>query len=81
MGTSVDDRAEELGISRATLYREIRAGRLMARKVGERTVIIDRDWQIYLESLPSKLSPRPASLVRAAENRPSCKAARRGRRS
>jgi hypothetical protein len=42
--------------SRPTLYNEIHAGRIEARKAGKNTIILTspRD---YLESLPTKLGP------------------------
>jgi hypothetical protein len=39
-------------VSRATLFREIAAGRLVARKIGSATVILEDDWRRYLEGAP-----------------------------
>lgn len=39
-------------LSRSTLYAEIAAGRLVARKLAGRTVVLDDDWRRYLESAP-----------------------------
>ena len=37
---------------RSTIYAEIGAGRLKARKIGRKTVILDSDLQEWLNSLP-----------------------------
>jgi len=47
------------------LYQEIGAGRLIARKIGRRTVILRSDYERWLNSLP--LLPG-AVRVRAAED-------------
>jgi len=41
-----------LGLCRDTLYKLIREGRLPARKIGRRTVVLESDLQQFLESLP-----------------------------
>ena len=41
-----------LGISHATLYRLINAGRLDARKIDNKTVITDESIRRFIESLP-----------------------------
>jgi hypothetical protein len=38
---------------RTTLYAEIKARRLTARKVGRRTIILDEDLRRWLASLPT----------------------------
>lgn len=40
------------GISRSLAYNELRAGRLTARKIGRRTVILKADADAWLTSLP-----------------------------
>jgi len=40
------------GVGRDSIYRAIRAGRLPARKLGRRTIILAGDLQQFLESLP-----------------------------
>jgi excisionase family DNA binding protein len=40
------------GISRTKVYEEISAKRLLARKVGSRTIILASDFQRFLEALP-----------------------------
>ena len=39
-------------LCRSALYREIRAGRLVARKSGRATVVLAGDWDVFLHSLP-----------------------------
>jgi hypothetical protein len=47
------------------LYEQIKAQRLIARKVGRKTVILAQDYQAWLESLPvatrspDRMSPGP----------------------
>jgi excisionase family DNA binding protein len=40
------------GIGRTTIYAEIKCGRLKARKIGRRTVILAEDLTDYLRQLP-----------------------------
>lgn len=58
--------ASRHGISRSKLYGEIRAGRLTARKIGDRTIILAEDGKAWRESLP-KL---PANLRAPARDEP-----------
>jgi hypothetical protein len=44
--------ASRHSISRSKVYGEIRAGRLIARKIGDRTIILAEDGQAWRESLP-----------------------------
>ena len=39
-------------LCRSALYREINAGRLVARKSGRATVVLAEDWDVFLHSLP-----------------------------
>jgi excisionase family DNA binding protein len=41
-----------VGISRTKFYEEINAGRLKARKIGSKTVVLETDLQAYLDALP-----------------------------
>jgi excisionase family DNA binding protein len=49
---SIDGAAARANVGRVTLYEEINAGRLRARKVGRRTIILDDDLRAWLASLP-----------------------------
>jgi excisionase family DNA binding protein len=49
---SVEDAARIASSGRTTVYEEINAGRLKARKVGRRTLILDEDLRAWLASLP-----------------------------
>ena len=42
------------GIGRTTLYAEIKAGRLKARKIGKRTLITAEAARAFLDSLPER---------------------------
>jgi len=52
LARSVEDFAIATSIGRTTVYAEIAAGRLKARKVGKRTLILDEDGRAFLASLP-----------------------------
>jgi excisionase family DNA binding protein len=64
LGTRVAYRPEEaaaaVGVGRTTIFEEIRAGRLRARKVGRATIIADadlREWVAQLQERRSKRAP------------------------
>ena len=44
--------ASRHSISRSKVYAEIRAGRLIARKIGDRTIILAEDGKAWRENLP-----------------------------
>ena len=48
----VADVLRRVGISRTKFYQEINAGRLKARKIGSKTVVLETDLQAYLDALP-----------------------------
>lgn len=54
-------------ISRSQAYKEIAAGRLIARKLGARTIITAEDGQRWRESLP-KMVPAARALGLAAQS-------------
>ena len=39
-------------LKRNAIYREIREGRLVARKAGKSTIVLAEDWDTYLRALP-----------------------------
>jgi excisionase family DNA binding protein len=45
--------AKAAGIGRSTLYAELSAGKLQARKLGRRTLILASDLSCWLSSLPT----------------------------
>ncbi|MHB2211445.1 helix-turn-helix domain-containing protein [Methylobacterium sp. CM6257] len=49
---SIAEVIERAGSSRTTIYAEIAAGRLKARKLGRRTLILDKDLEDWLATLP-----------------------------
>lgn len=49
---TIADVTRETGTSRTTIYEEIKAGRLQARKLGRRTLILAEDYERWLTSLP-----------------------------
>ena len=54
MAYTIHTITEMSGLSRATIFRELRAGRLKAKKVGARTLVLAADWQDYLDNLPTR---------------------------
>ena len=49
---SINSAAEIIGAGRDAVYAAIRSGRLIARKFGRRTLILDEDLTAFLRSLP-----------------------------
>ena len=43
---------ERTGLGRSKIYEQIGIGRLVARKVGRRTLVLERDLKDFLEALP-----------------------------
>ena len=56
LGYSPDEAAIVAGVGRTTIYEEIKAGRLEARKLGARTIITHEALQAWLASLPTRTS-------------------------
>jgi excisionase family DNA binding protein len=52
-GLSIAEACAMAGIGRTKLYEAIADGRLQARKVGKRTIILRNDLRAFLESLPT----------------------------
>jgi hypothetical protein len=50
---SINDVVAVSGVGRTLVFAEIKLGRLVARKCGRRTVILQTDLQDWLNSLPS----------------------------
>jgi excisionase family DNA binding protein len=58
MVVTVEEGAYLAGVSRSVLYEVIKAGKLKARKIGRRTIILRSDLQQWLKTLPlSHLDP------------------------
>jgi excisionase family DNA binding protein len=55
---SPDEATKVSGVGRTLIFQEIREGRLVARKIGRRTIITADDLQAWLKTLPEK---RPAA--------------------
>ena len=49
---SIRELAKNGPIGRSSIYNQIAAGRLRARKIGRRTVILDEDWRAFLTAAP-----------------------------
>lgn len=52
LGMSVIEAAAAAGVSKQTLYTEINEGRLPARKLAGRTIILREDFIAFLNALP-----------------------------
>lgn len=57
--------AKAAGVGRTTVFEEIRHGRLVARKMGRRTIITADELDAWLKSLP----PRSTAKMHAEEGR------------
>jgi excisionase family DNA binding protein len=53
---SIDDVTKLTGLGRSFIYEAIKAGNLLVRKAGRRTLIFDADLNAWLASLPAKRS-------------------------
>jgi excisionase family DNA binding protein len=49
---TISDFIETFRLGRTKVYAEIKAGRLKARKVGKRTLVLKTDAEAWLSSLP-----------------------------
>ncbi|WP_292532850.1 DNA-binding protein [Methylocystis sp.] len=57
---------QKLGIGKTKIFEEIKAGRLKAKKIGRRTIVLDDDLRAYAANLPSAVNARrPAKRGRA----------------
>jgi hypothetical protein len=66
---SIEEAAKVSGIGRTSLYVEIAAGRLIARKAGaKRTIITEGDLRAYLASLPNALAAGSIKATTPAPN-------------
>lgn len=54
---TVTEAARAAALSRSALYEAIGKGQLVARKLGRRTVILERELQAFLNNLP-KIKPQ-----------------------
>ena len=53
MALSIYEAAQQANICRDKIYGEIRTGKLQAKKVGRRTLIMADELRRYLDALPS----------------------------
>jgi hypothetical protein len=51
---SIADVVNATGVGRSFIYAEIKAGRLIIRKAGRRSLVFDDDLKAWLGSLPTK---------------------------
>lgn len=61
---SIDEIVEVTPFSRSGLYEAIKKNRLVARKDGRKTIILETDWNSFLNSLPP-IDPAKKSSVSA----------------
>lgn len=50
---TIDQLIDEGPFNRTALFAAIAAGKLPARKLGRRTIILDEDYQAFLKNLPA----------------------------
>jgi excisionase family DNA binding protein len=53
---TIQEATRQSGVGRSKIYEAISEGKLLARKMGRRTLILDDDLRAWLERLP-KLQP------------------------
>jgi excisionase family DNA binding protein len=58
LGLSIEQAAKVSSVGRSKLYEEISNGRLRARKLGRRTVILMADLEVWMEGLPTSMEDR-----------------------
>ena len=49
---SIDWICQDSGLGRTFIYNQIKARRLIARKAGRRTIVLDPDYRDFLAALP-----------------------------
>ncbi|WP_224543678.1 helix-turn-helix domain-containing protein [Mesorhizobium sp. CA16] len=63
LATDVKGAVDYTGLCRAQLYKDMRAGLLVARKKGSRTILLYEDLDRYLKAMPeAKFKPMPMKL-------------------
>jgi excisionase family DNA binding protein len=62
--------ANRLGIDRVGVYALIRSGRLIARKYGKRTLILESDLEAFIQSLPKAELENMVNPVKRGRGRP-----------
>jgi hypothetical protein len=71
---SIGELAASGPVGRSTIYNAIAAGRLRARKIGRRTIVLDEDWRAFLTDAPivtRSNSPTPLDDAASPMGRPS----------
>jgi excisionase family DNA binding protein len=58
-GFHIKDVCEATGLGRTTVYAAIKAGHLVARKYGRRTIVLADDLATFLHKLPKTPSAKP----------------------
>lgn len=67
LGWRIGELAEQYGLSETVLREDVHRGRLIAHRMGLRTlVVLAQDWTTYLEATKTG-RPRPARRATAAE--------------
>ena len=66
---SVNEICTLAGLGRDSVYQAIRNGKLVARKYGKRTLVIDEDLRAFLRSLPTMRKGKAC----APPSRPICR--------
>jgi hypothetical protein len=65
---SIERLGKECDISRSMIYEEIAAGRLIARKIGRRTIVRRSDALLWLRSLPPLPTERNGATSEKTES-------------
>lgn len=78
LALSTDEACEIGSFGKNTLYDAIRDGRLKARKIGRKTIILRADLEAYLHSLPTLDLLNNASTPRCRNMKPAGRRKRAG---
>lgn len=66
LALKIEDVCRATGLGRTTIYGAIKAGDLVARKYGRRTIILATDLASFLATMPTSSSRSPDSVVTAS---------------
>ena len=77
---TVDGASTASGACRSTLYVDMKSGKLPARKLGKRTLILAKDLERYLEGLPTLAEAKAQPASTTSKNAAQLEAARSMRR-
>ena len=70
LASSIGELGDQGPIRLSSIYNQNAAGRLRARKIGRRTIILDEDWRAFLAGTPIVEPAKDAATLTAPSRRP-----------